>query len=154
MKVDGFREMERQLARLKQSTAKGVVRRVLKQTLAPVADTADAYSPHFQIAVTTRLSPRQRGLARSDFVGHVVSMYVGPVTQDGSHAPHAHLVEFGTGPRYHASGKYVGAMPPDPFMRPAWEAHRATILDDLGRKMWTEIEKALARAEARGALVG
>lgn len=31
-------------------------------------------------------------------------------------APHAHLVEFGTGPRFHKStGKYVGEMPANPF---------------------------------------
>ena len=30
---------------------------------------------------------------------------------------HAHLVEFGTGPRYTASGAYRGQMPADPFFR-------------------------------------
>ena len=89
MKVEGFREMERALADLPRATSKGVVRRVLKKTLAPVQDTADALSPAFQIVIGTRLSPRQRRQARSDFAGHVVAMYVGPVTQDGSHAPHA-----------------------------------------------------------------
>lgn len=31
-------------------------------------------------------------------------------------APHAHLVEDGSGPRY-ADGKYIGEMPPNPFFR-------------------------------------
>ncbi len=30
---------------------------------------------------------------------------------------HAHLIEFGTAGRYHKSGKYVGAMPANPFFR-------------------------------------
>lgn len=151
LEFKGGREMERALAELPRSTAKAVVRRVLKKTLAPVADAADAYSEHFQIAVGTRLSPRQRGLARSDFAGHVVTMYVGPVQEDGSHAPHAHLVEFGTGPRHHKSGKFTGIMPPDPFLRPAWDAFSPTLLPELGRLMWEEIEKTVARRAARAA---
>lgn len=143
--------MEKALALLPRATAKGVVRRVLKKTLAPIADTADAFSPHFPIAVTSRLSPRQRSLARSDFAGRVVTMYVGPTAQDGSHAPHAHLVEFGTGPRFHESGKYVGVMPPEPFMRPAWDLHSGALPARLGENMWAEIEKTVARRAAKAA---
>lgn len=144
--------MERALAALPRSTAKGVVRRVLKKTLEPVRDVADAYSAHFPIAVTSRLAPRQRGIARGDFVGKIVTMYVGPTEQDGSHAPHAHLIEFGTAPRFHASGKYVGAVSPDPFMRPAWDQYRGKILEELGRLMWVEIAKSVARRQARAAI--
>jgi len=151
LKVSGFRDMEKALAQLPRGTAKGVVRRVQKKTLAPVADAADAFSPHFQIAVTSRLSPRQRAQARSDFAGRVVTTYVGPVAQDGSHAPHAHLVEFGTGPRFHKSGKYTGEMPPDPFMRPAWDMHKGSLLAKLGEHMWTEIEKTIKRRAAKAA---
>lgn len=151
MKVEGFRDMERALAALPRGTAKGVVRRVLKKTLEPVRDTADMYSSAFPIAITSKLSPRQRGMARSDFAGNVVTMFVGPTAQDGSHAPHAHLIEFGTGPRYHESGKYVGAVSPDPFMRPAWDMHKATLLDSLGTYMWQEIEKTVARRAAKAA---
>lgn len=47
---------------------------------------------------------------------------------DRRRAPHAHLVEFGTGPRYHATtGKYVGHMPPQPFWRPSWDSVRGII---------------------------
>jgi hypothetical protein len=42
-------------------------------------------------------------------------------------APHQHLVEFGTGPREHASGKSVGAARPNPFFRQSIdEAHFVT----------------------------
>lgn len=150
-KVEGFREMEKALAELPRGTAKGVVRRVLKKTLEPVQDAADAFSPHFPIAITSRLSPRQRGLASGDFIGRLVTMYVGPTTQDGSHAPHAHLIEFGTGLRFHKSGKGVGQVHPDPFMRPAWDMHSGTMLETLGRNMWSEIEKTVARRTAKAA---
>ncbi len=146
-KVEGFREMEKALAQLPRGTAKGVTRRVLKKTLAPVQDVADAFSPHFQIVVTSRLESGQRRSARSDFGQAVVSMYVGPVSQDGSPAPHASLVEFGTGPRFQKSTlRYTGIMPPDPFMRPAWDINKGTMLKRLGELMWVEIEKSVARA--------
>lgn len=154
MDVTGFRDLERALAQLPRGTAKGVVRRVAKKVLEPVRDTADSYSEAFNIAVTSRLSPRQSGMARGDRGRSKVAMYVGPVTQDGSHAPHAHLIEFGTGPRYHRSGKFVGAVSPDPFMRPAWDAHKGDMLEELGRQMWVEIEKTLARRAARAAREG
>ncbi len=149
MKVDGWRDIERALADLPRSTAKSVTRRVLKKVLDPVRDAADAYTGEFAIAVGTRLSPRQRGMARGDFAGAVVSMYVGPTQEDGSHAPHAHLIEFGTGPRYWKSGKFTGHVTPKPFMRPAWDAMEPGMLDDLGRLMWVEIEKTVARRAAR-----
>lgn len=37
---------------------------------------------------------------------------------DRKKAPHAHLVNAGTGPRYHRSGKYTGVMPAKPFWQP------------------------------------
>lgn len=155
MKVDfdvkGFREMERALAELPRGTSKGVSRRVMKKVLDPVRDMADMLGP-FNVAVTSRLSRRQKAMARkTDFTSAVVSMYVGPVEQDGSHAPHAHLIEFGTGPRFHRSGKDVGAVAPDPFMRPAWDANKGGMLDNLGELMWAEIEKTVARRAAKAA---
>lgn len=154
MKFDGGREIERALAELPRATSKAVSRRAIKKVLEPVADTADAYTEHFNIAVGTKLSPRQRGMARSDFAGKVVTMYVGPVQEDGSHAPHAHLIEFGTGPRAHKSGKYVGFVTPQPFMRPAWDAWSPRMLEELGRLMWIEIEKAVARRAKKAAKAG
>jgi hypothetical protein len=147
MKMEGFREMERNLAKLKRGTAKGVTRRALKRVLKPVAHAAAA-SP-FEIAITSRLTQRQRRGARFDFGRDVVSMYVGPVDDFGDGAPHAHLIEFGTGPRFHSSGKYVGAVMADPFMRPAWDAHKATMTKRLGEEIWAEIERAMARAARR-----
>lgn len=141
--------MERALGQLKRGTATGVVRRVLRKTLKPVADAADASM--FEIGITSRLTARQRRQARGDFVRSVVSMYVGPMDSEGNGAPHAHLIEFGTAPRFHKDGKFVGAVMADPFMRPAWDAQRPDMLERLGRDIWAEIEKTVARAERRAA---
>jgi len=72
----------------------------------------------------------------------------------GSTAPHAHLVEFGTGPRYQANGKYVGIMTPDPFLRPAWDANKDEVLANLATAIREEIEKALDRRVSRAIKAG
>lgn len=42
-------------------------------------------------------------------------------------APHRHLVEYGTGPRYQKkSGRYVGRMSAQPFMEPAERSQEAS----------------------------
>lgn len=151
MKIEGAGDIERALAELARGTAKGVMRRAMRRALQPVAEAAD--NSAFEIAITSRLTPRQYGQARGDRGPSRVTLYVGPVESDGSPAPHAHLVEFGTGPRTHASGKYVGAVMADPFMRPAWDANLADMLAILRREVWAEIEKAAARA-ARKATKG
>jgi len=148
-RVGGFEEMQGALEGLKQATAKAVVRRALKKVLNPVAQRADA--SNFDIAVTTKLSARQQSQSGDRFKRSVVNMYVGPVDDLGRGAPHAHLIEFGTGPRHHRDGKFVGAVMPEPFMRPAWDAVSPDMLDTLKKEIWLEIEKTLARVRARNA---
>ena len=67
----------------------------------------------------------------------------------------AAIAEFGTGPRYHKkTRKFVGAMPAQPFLRPAWEQHKDQILEDFSKALWIQIEKSakrLARRQAKAA---
>lgn len=46
-------------------------------------------------------------------------------------APHQHLVEFGTGPRQHASGKSVGTMPASGFFRKSIDEGRRQIVGTM-----------------------
>ncbi|KZX90394.1 MULTISPECIES: hypothetical protein [unclassified Sulfitobacter] len=149
MKFSGGRDMEKALAKLAAGTAKGVQRRAMKKVLKPVAEQAGA-SP-FEVEVTSKLTRREAGGVRADRARDVVTMYVGPVDNGGKGAPHAQLIEFGTVMRHHASGKAVGAVMADPFMRPAWDAHAPNMLEELGRLTWSEIEKTLARNARRAA---
>ncbi|MCI5095777.1 MAG: hypothetical protein MRY77_05645 [Rhodobacteraceae bacterium] len=152
MKIEGAGDIERALAELASGTAKGVARRAMKKALRPVAEAAEA-SP-FAIAVTSKLTARQRSRSRKDRGPSKVALYVGPVQQDGSHAPHAHFIEFGTAPRLHSSGKHVGAVMAEPFMRPAWDSQSGTMVEILKRELWAEIEKAVARAARKAAKAG
>lgn len=153
MKIEGAGSIERALGELPRGTAKGVMRRSMKKSLKPVAQAAQALSP-FTIAVTSKLTARQSREARNDRGRSKVVLYVGPVQPTGEDAPHAHLYEFGTGPRVQAkTGRSTGAMPARPFMRPAWDMAKPVILEILRREVWAEIEKAVERARRKAARV-
>ena len=59
---------------------------------------------------------------------------------------HGHLLEFGTGPRYQkTTGKFSGAMPAQPFMRPALANKGVAAARTIGNALVPEIEKAAVR---------
>lgn len=150
MKVTGLREIEKALADLPRSTSKSVARRGMRKELLPVAAMANALWPGssddvFRIAA--RVAKSQPQPKRDD---SVVNLYVGaPGGANGT--PEAHLLEFGTGPRFHKSGKFVGQVSPTPMLQPAWDAHKSQMLRGLGASLWAEIEKTMARRAKRGA---
>jgi HK97 gp10 family phage protein len=68
---------------------------------------------------------------------------IGPKWPEGAHG---HLLELGTGPRYHkTTGKYVGIGPAKPFMRPAWDANKGAALDIMRNEVWDALAKAAAK---------
>lgn len=148
----GFREMDAVLQELAKGTAKGVARRAMKAALMPVLTDAQAAVPKggtgnlaAGLSITSKLNKNQARGAKDDRADGVLTMYV------GAQSPHAHLPEFGTGPRFHKSGKFVGVMPARPFLRPAWDNNSAKVLEILAAQLRVEIEKTLARAARRAA---
>lgn len=141
VKIHGLREVERALRDLPKATGKAAMRRVLKAGGEPIAQAARQRAPvdvgnlRESIDVSTRLSRSQRsgpvmtaaGWRNASKSG--VVMYVGPGTQ-----PQAITQEFGTFKE-----------PPQPFMRPAWDAERENALGIIRDSLWAEIEKAAAR---------
>ena len=146
MRLDGFSNFEKELAKLeKLATRKSVARRALKKAAQPMADIAASMAPtddgdlKASIGVSTKLSSRQAGMHRRMFRNDraAVEMFVG-----AGELVQAHMQEFGN--VHHA---------PQPFMRPAWDQDHMNILRRLGDEMAKEIEKALtrqARKAARG----
>ncbi len=61
-------------------------------------------------AVKTKKLPDKEGWPKTTLVG-----------LDYKIAPHQHLVEFGSGPRHHKSGKSTGSMPASGFFRKSIE---------------------------------
>ena len=144
MKVEGLRELEKELERIsKRTTRKSVARRVLKKEAQPLAELMRQGAPRDDmdlvesIAVGTKLSPRQRGLHRKMFRSDkaAVEMFVG-----AGALPQAHLQEFGTW--FH---------PPQPWARPAWDQDHRAMLERISKSLWEEVQKSAARAERKAA---
>lgn len=148
VKIEGLRELEAALSQLPKATGKNVLRRVLKARAEPMARMAASIAPDdpgtsgardlaSSIAVSTKLSPRQRRQHRKMFRNDKASveMFVG-----AGPLPHPHLQEFGT--------SKMGAQP---FMRPSWDASKGPMLEGLKDDLWSEIAKAAARLAKKAA---
>lgn len=134
MTIDGLDEVQEALRQLPDSTAKSVVRRVLRNRAEPIAVRARALAPvdsgdlKDSIGVGPKLSRRQRSLHRKVDPDDI-EIFIGA----GPH-PQAHMQEFGTEHN-----------PPQAFMRPAWDEGKDRLLEGLKADLWEEIRKAAAR---------
>jgi len=143
----GGRDLERALAELPSSTAKGVARRAIKKELKPVEDAAEMFWPGANDAfkITSRITASQLSDSAKSRKRDVVDIFV------GSTEPHAHLIEFGAGPRYTKNGAFRGSVSPQPMLQPAWDAHKGQMLAGLGARLWDEISKTQARRAKKAA---
>lgn len=140
VKVEGLREIEEELNKLKVSTGRAALRRTLRRSAQPLADLAEQNAPEDKgnlresITVSTKLNTREsrshRKMFRDDRAA--AEMFVGTNDPAGSKQ------EFGT--VYHA---------PQPFMRPAWDADKDSLLGRIVDDLRKEVARTVARAEAR-----
>lgn len=134
VKVTGLKETKIALRKLPDATAKNVMRRVLRKGGKLIIDAAKSRVPKDDgdllksLRVGTRLSSRQKRNFRKRNP-HDVMMFVG-----AGPLPQAHLQEFGT--KNHTA---------QPFLRPAWDANKRKVLDNIRKDMWQEIRKAAER---------
>lgn len=146
--IEGLAEFEAALDRLPKSIGRGVLRKVARGALEPMADHARQLAPvaavdggqlRASIAVSERRTRRAtRGGGRFD-KSTGLEMVMGPSAGGGvlSYATH---VEFGT----------VDTLP-QPYMRPAFDTGVAKALDYVKDHLWVELERAAKRVAARGA---
>ena len=157
MEMLGARELEAALYGLGQDRLiKATLKRALLNASKPAVATAERLAPKGtgrmaqKIAVSTTLSRRQRRGGGYKSNPNTAYVWIGAAPR----GPGV-LAEFGTGPRYHKkTRKFVGAMPAQPFLRPAWEQHKEQILSDFSKELWIQIEKSatrLARRQAKAA---
>lgn len=143
IKLSGFRELDAALGELTKAAARGVLRRALIESAEPMARSARQLAPKEtldlseSISVSAKLSKRQASRHRREFRNNkaFVEVFVGP----GPY-PAAWNQEFGN--------KNHG---PQAFMRPAFDAHKYSILNDLKVTISDEINKAVARARRKAA---
>jgi HK97 gp10 family phage protein len=176
VRVEGLAALDRALAELKASTAKAVLRRVGKAALEPVAaearrlapDDPTTKAPH-DLATSIVISEKSRSGRSGDFrsTDSTVTLWMGPT---GGGYPQAMIQEFGAGPHtitahdpnghlaFEEAGQLVTPRvvhhpgnPPHPYMRPAWEAGKAQVLETIRTELGAEIAKTAARVAARQA---
>jgi HK97 gp10 family phage protein len=141
VEVEGLREAQEALrSMLPDRTARNVMRRVLKKRATPIRNKAKSLAPYrrgklkSRIEITGKLHKGQRSSYRKQHPDDVeLFVAAGPL-------PWAHMMEYGT-----------KDVKPHPYMRPAWDQVRHTILQHVAKDMWDEIEKALARMARKAA---
>lgn len=69
----------------------------------------------------------------------------GPVIEAGSFAPHSHLNEFGSRPRFHKGGRFTGAMPASGFVRRAVASSSPAAEAVIGRIIVEGVERRASR---------
>ena len=169
VRLSGFSQLEEELAKVSKAVGKGAVRRALMKSAEPMAEIARGLAPDdpatngkdlkSSIVVGVKLNGRQTKLHRRMFRDDkaAVEMFVGPSYLLGDGGRHGHLLEFGTS-AFVNKGRYAGTqnpgIAPQPFMRPAWDQDHMPMLERLGKEMWDEIQKSVARAQARAAKRG
>lgn len=139
VKVEGLKAIDQALANIgKRATAKNIGRRALKKAAEPIdrdwrakvrVDTGDLRESG---GISTKLTRRQRSKHKKIAP---VEMYVGP----GGN-PQAITEEFGTNDQA-----------PHPSLRPAWDANKHDLPEAIGKKLWSEIDKAAQRAARKTA---
>lgn len=156
LRLTGLREAVRALRKLPDEIEPLVVERALTESAEPMRQAAEDLAPRRRpensladnIVVSTKLTSEGRQSAaavRKD----EAAVYVGPDMEAPGSAQHAHLVEFGSGPRYHESGKFVGQMPAQPFMRPAFDATKGVVVRLFGPKLWEHIRNNTKKLAGR-----
>jgi hypothetical protein len=147
MRLEGAMDIERALAQLPRAQSRAVSLRAMREVLRPVASAANAFWPGSSddvFTIRTRLQRSQMGDSHMVRGRSIINLFVGaPGGATGT--PHAHLIEFGTGPRYTRNGAFRGSVSPIAMLQPAWDMHRAQMLTILGQLIWNEIERVMAR---------
>ncbi|GLK49493.1 hypothetical protein GCM10017620_24660 [Brevundimonas intermedia] len=138
-KIEGLKDIDQALLDIgKKATAKNIGRRALRNAAEPIdqswrskvrVDTGDLRESG---GISTKLTRRQRAQHKKTAP---IEMFVGP----GGN-PQAITEEFGT-----------NTHPPHPSLRPAWDEHRHDLPAVIGAELWSEIEKAAARAARKTA---
>lgn len=175
VRVEGLKELERQLERLSAAMSKGVARRAGIKAMEPMAAIARSLAPKDSgelagsIVVSAKATGAGGQIGRSEYsavmrAGGTRAEAVGAMRaarRAASGVSRAPDVELFMGPTQGATkdaaikriAQEFGAfkMVPHPYMRPAWDQDKMAMLDRLSAALWDEVQKAIGRVEKRAA---
>ncbi len=152
-RIEGLKELNKSLGQLPRATGKNVLRRVARRALEPIIEVAKGlvHAPtgklRDSLAVSTKLSSRQKTLHVSMFTNKRSSIEMFAGAGPHSFVPQAVWEEFGV-----KRGKKKIKSTPHPFLRPAWDGGKMRALNDIKQDLWFEIKRAaerVARKKAR-----
>ena len=145
--VTGLKELQQQIDNIIKAFGPGPVESVLfrgAEVFAAAARQKAPYNPrrkkgiHLRDAIIVRRL-RRRGSEPAPSIAAV----------DRKKAPHAYLVEHGSGERVIKSGrlrgKPLGKMPRQPFMRPAWNENKARVLQQITNDLGQLVDQAVRK---------
>lgn len=160
-KIEGIDHIRTVLQELPKSTEKRAVRDAMVDAADVFVDDAVARVPvregrlRDSIVRTWRIiKSQERGTKKPGKDG--ARAFVGPnysrtAASSKGYAPHGHLVEYGTGPRYTKAGAYRGETPAQPYMRPAFDTQKGTYIRNFSAALLERIDKAVARLRKKQA---
>ncbi len=163
IEVRGLAGLERALKEeLPKSTARGVLTRTGRKALQPIADRMAELAPYDpedrdedgqHLNETMRVQPAKAKLARALGVPRQsgVVLLAGPAPKGRRMRLVAQNLEYGTGERFHRSGKGTGALPAQPYARPAADSLDESAVETVKQELAKEIEKAKARIARKAA---
>lgn len=142
--IEGAPQVQTVLENLPDALAKRIVQKALIATAKPIAKRAKSLAAaRIQGGgsdVVSKIKVRgQRNARRAQIMALIEAG-----------GPLAHLLEFGTAPRYQKSGKYVGQGPALRFMTDAFNEMKGIQHAALAQELATQIEREVRRLAARG----
>lgn len=163
MRVEGLKECRDAMASLSTATQRNIMRRILVERGKPIQDMAKRLAPVDTgfLAWSVRTQSRTAGGAgRAAFAA--VMAGGGDKKAAGSAARAANraakmAVEIyigpNAGPREIIAEYGSSKSTPQPFMRPAWDANKNSLLNNIASDMMDEIRKAIRRKEKKAAKI-
>jgi HK97 gp10 family phage protein len=144
VRIEGVEELRQILKRLPPAMGGEALKEAALEAMEPVLDKARQMVP-----VKSGRLRRSLGIQIRNQSAAYIDVRVGANLERalGETGPHAHLVEFGSGPRYDKDGRFVGVMPAEPFMRPAWDAESRNIEPRFQRVLAKALERYAREAD-------
>lgn len=129
VRIEGLRELEQQLQSIKVGTGRAALRRALDKAAEPLARAARQKAPRREGDLSESIDVSGVALPK-DRKQSEIERFVGPARNK----PYGIMQEFGTW--FHAA---------QPFMRPAWDASKDKVLDELKFSLFEEVTKTVKR---------